>query len=115
VQWHVEDVTSLATIQGTFDLILDCGSLADFSWEKRTLAYQAMEPMMHAKTRLFIWGFEWPPVFYELWLFPEGRMSFDRDEVETRFSDRFDIEVVEKKAGGPFVGFGCYLLTPRQP
>jgi SAM-dependent methyltransferase len=113
VDFRVEDVTSLASIEGEFDLVLDCGSLSDLGYERRSQAYDALDRFLGPSTRFFIWCFEWPPVFYERWFFPNGGMSFSRAEVRERFADRFEIDKLDGRVGGPFRGFGCYLLTPR--
>jgi SAM-dependent methyltransferase len=109
VDWRVDDATTMQTIEGVFDVVTDCGSLSDLRPEHRTAAYAALRRHLRPGTVYFHWGFEWQPRWYGA-VIPR---SFQLDEVQTRFSDDFEIEAIERKRGGPFVGFGCYRMTYR--
>ncbi|NIM94391.1 MAG: methyltransferase domain-containing protein [Anaerolineales bacterium] len=90
VEFIVDDLTDLQHVQGTFDLLVDYGTLDDLSQSDRDLYVQNVWQLTHPGSQFLLYGFEWSPRWWEKPF--HARMAFKPGEVEQRFSDRFEIE-----------------------
>lgn len=116
VHFVVDDLTDLRHINGTFDFLVDYGTLDDLSHRDRDLYVRNMLPLTHSGSRYLLWCFEWPLIWWEQ-LFtrflPFGALALAPGEAEQRFAEHFEIEHI---AGAIDFsqwprGFGCYLMT----
>lgn len=83
VAFFEDDLTNLRHVDGTFDLVVDIGGLHSLTQEERDLYINNMLPLTHSSSRYLLMGFEkWLP----------------SDEVERRFGENFNIEVLGRKS-----------------
>lgn len=114
----VDDLTRLRNVRGTFDLLVDYGTLDDLSHAQRDRYIDEVVPLTHAGTQFLLWCFEWDLLPWEralTALLPFGRLALAPGEAHRRFSDHFDIEVIAQEhhlTGWPR-GYAAYLMTRR--
>jgi SAM-dependent methyltransferase len=111
-----DDLTNLLHVKGTFDLLVDFGTLDDLSSEDRGLYMNNVLPLTHSNSLFFLWCFEWPPRWWEKYYpFP---MFLEPGEVEARFGQWFEIECIEATKDPDLKKFqpasATYLMT-RKP
>jgi cyclopropane fatty-acyl-phospholipid synthase-like methyltransferase len=94
VNFVQDDLTNLQHIHGTYDLLVDYGTLDDLGPKDREKYIQNVIPLTHAESQFLIYCFEWEPRWWERFFF---FMACDPGEIEHRFSPYFTIE---KVAGG---------------
>ena len=110
----VDDLTNLRHVTGTFDLLVDYGTLDDLSPKDRDLYMRNVLPLTHTGSRFLIYCFEWPPRWWERPYY--SRLALDVGEVERRFGAHFDIEnIVQRKVDFAHFppGEAVYLMTRR--
>ena len=107
----VDDLTNLQHINGIFDLLVDYGTMDDLSPSHRDLYMKNVLPLTHPGSLfLFVCG-EWPSRWWErLFL---NNAALEPGEVEDRFGDYFEIEVISKEeTGSRFMPmWATYLMT----
>jgi SAM-dependent methyltransferase len=113
----VDDITKLETVSGKFDLIIDYGSIDDLDRKKRQKCVDRIEELAEVGTRLFMYCFEWEPIWWERLLgkiLPFGEGIIRPGEAERLFSDRWDIELLERNEtdGFPRV-ISVYLMSRK--
>ncbi len=112
VDFIVDDLTDLRHITGTFDLLVDYGTLDDLSPKDRDLYVKNVLPLTHPNTLFLLFCFEWPPRWWEGPLF--DRMAMRPGEVERRFGNYFEIERISGTKKPDFSkyppGYGVYLM-----
>ena len=106
-----DDLTNLQNVRGTFDLLVDYGTLDDLKPPQRDRYVQNILPLTHAGTRYLLYCFEWEPRWYERPYF--SGMAMLPGEVEQRFAPHFDIERYAAESGlkGLPRGWAVYLMT----
>jgi ubiquinone/menaquinone biosynthesis C-methylase UbiE len=114
VSFIQDDLTNLQRVAGSFDLLVDYGTMDDLKPSDRDLFVQNVLPLTHPGTRFLLFGFEWTPRWWEKPFF--RYMAFEPGEVQRRFSSYFDIE----KIGGDSTnrgfprGYAVYLMTRHE-
>ena len=118
VNFMVDDLTRLRNVRGTFDLLVDYGTLDDLSARDRDRYMQNVLPLTHTGSRFMLYCFEWPPLWWERLLFKIGffgNMLLEPGEAERRFGPYFDIETIVRQNGlsGFPRGYAVYLMTRK--
>jgi cyclopropane fatty-acyl-phospholipid synthase-like methyltransferase len=106
-----DDLTNLQNVRGTFDLLVDYGTLDDLKPAQRDLYLRNVLPLTHAGSRYLLYCFEWKPRWYERPYF--SSMAMLPGEAERRFAPYFDIERYAAESGlkGLPRGWAVYLMT----
>jgi SAM-dependent methyltransferase len=114
VNFVQDDLTDLRHVSGTFDLLVDYGTLDDLSLKDRELYRQNVLPMTHAGSRFLLYCFEWQPRWWERPFFI--RMACEPGEIERRFGPDFAIEryAGERHTAGFPRGWAVYLMTRKE-
>ncbi len=113
VNFVVGDLTDLRGITGTFDLLVDYGTLDDLKPRQRDRYMQNVLPLTHAGSHYLLYCFEWEPRWYERPYF--SSMAMLRGEAERRFAPHFSIERYAAESGlkGLPRGWAVYLMTRK--
>lgn len=108
-----DDLTHLENVCGTFDLLIDYGTLDDLKPPQRDRYLQNVLPLTHAGSRFLLYCFEWEPRWYERPYF--SSMAMLPGEAERRFAPYFDIERYAGESGlnGLPHGWAVYLMTRK--
>ncbi len=108
-----DDLTNLHQVRGTFDLLVDYGTLDDLKPPQRDRYVQNILPLTHAGTRYLLYCFEWQPRWYERLYF--SSMALRPGEAEQRFAPHFDIECYAAESGlrGLPRGWAVYLMVRK--
>lgn len=113
VEYVVDDLTDLQNDYGTFDLLVDYGTMDDLTPKARDLYVKNVLPLSHTGSLFLIFCFVWPPRWWERPFF--NRMAMEPGEVERRFGAYFDIELVAGGGEPDFSSFppgsATYLMT----
>jgi SAM-dependent methyltransferase len=119
VDFYVDDLTDLRNVSGTFDLLVDYGTLDDLSAKDRDLYVENVLPLTRPGSRFLLYCFEWQFRWWERILFKAafffGAMSMEPGEVERRFARHFEIERIAGKvdySNWP-PGYAVYLMTRK--
>ena len=106
-----DDLTHLQNVRGTFDLLVDYGTLDDLKPARRDLYLQNVLPLTYAGSRFLLYCFEWQPRWYERPYF--SSMAMLPGELERRFAPYFDIERYAAESGlkGLPRGWAVYLMS----
>ncbi|MHA2153550.1 MAG: SAM-dependent methyltransferase [Candidatus Thorarchaeota archaeon] len=111
-----DDLTDLRHIKGTFDLLVDYGTLDDLSPKERDLYVKNVLPLTHPDTIFLLFCFEWIPRWWEGPLF--DLMAMRPGEVERRFENYFNIERIAGTKKPDFSkyppGYGVYLMIRNE-
>lgn len=116
VEFIQDDLTGLQHVHGTYDFLLDYGTLDDLGKKGRDLYMENVLPLAHAGSLFLLYCFEWPQRKWErLYPFP---MFMEPGEVQRRFGRDFEIERIagsEKLDLSSFIaGYAVYLMS-RKP
>jgi SAM-dependent methyltransferase len=108
-----DDLTDLQHISGTFDLLVDYGTLDDLSPAQRALYMQNVLPLTHEGSRFLLFCFEWKLRWWERLLVIFGSMAMEPGEAQLRFGEFFDIErIAGGKTGSYFMpATATYLMV----
>jgi len=116
VEFIVDDLTDLRHVSGTFDLLVDYGTLDDLKPKDRDLYVQNVLPLTHPGSLFLLFGFEWPARWWERPF--HSRMALDLGETERRFGEHFEIERIAGTRVPNFSqwppGHATYLMTRRE-
>lgn len=106
-----DDLTHLQNVRGTFDLLVDYGTLDDLKPSQRDWYLQNVLPLTHVDSRFLLYCFEWEPRWYERPYF--SSMALLPGEAERRFAPHFDIERYAAESGLKRLprGWAVYLMT----
>jgi SAM-dependent methyltransferase len=116
VDFFVDDLTDLRHASGTFDLLVDYGTLDDLVPKDRDLYMENVLPLTRPGSQFVLYAHEWPLRWWEKLLtriFSFGTMSLDPGEAERRFGEHFAIERVSGEidfSNWP-PGYAVYLMT----
>lgn len=113
VDFVQDDLTDLRHVSGTFDLLVDYGTLDDLTPRKRELYLQNVLPLAHPGSTLVLYCFEWPPRWWERPYFYS--LACEPGEIERRFGPRFEIEryAGEVHPSGFPHGWAVYLMKRK--
>lgn len=111
VEFIQDDLTNLEHVNGTFDLLIDYGTMDDLKRPQRDLYYQNVLPLTHPGSHFLFYCFEWPPRWWERPFFDS--MACEPGEIERRFGRHFEIEKIagEVTMKGLPAGYATYLMT----
>ena len=109
-----DDLTCLQNVRGTFDLLVDYGTLDDLKPLQRNRYVQNILPLTHSGTHYLLYCFEWEPHWYERPYF--SSMAMLPGEAERRFAPHFDIEQYAAESGlnGLPRGWAVYLMVRKE-
>lgn len=82
VRFEVDDLTALTNDYGTFDLLVDLGTLNDIDRPDRNAYVETVASLSHPGSRFILFGFE---------------SKLPADEREVRFGSRFAIETLDER------------------
>jgi SAM-dependent methyltransferase len=117
VRFVVDDLTQLRHVEGSFDFLVDYGTLDDLSAKDRDRYLQNLLALTRPGSRYLLWVHEWPSRWWERLLarLSGGGGSFEPGEAARRFSQHF---AVERIAGSVEVdysqwppAYAAYLMT----
>jgi SAM-dependent methyltransferase len=113
VNFIVDDLTNLRNVRGTFDLLVDYGTLDDLAPKNRELYLQSILPLTHAHSQFLLYCFEWTPRWWERPFF--ARLAMLPGEVEQRFEKFFAIEKIASRQNQNYFprGEAVYLMTKK--
>lgn len=97
VNFLVDDLTNLRHVTGTYDLLVDYGTLDDLAPKDRDLYVANVFPLTHAGSQFLLYCFEWELRWWEHLMLRAsffGAMALEPGEVERRFSEYFNIEKI---------------------
>ena len=111
VNFLVDDLTHLEKVSGTYDLLVDYGTLDDLRPRGRKRYLDNVLPLTHVGSRFLLFAFEWQRHWWERINY--FSMALDMGEVEQRFSPYFHIEEIDRHASptGFIRGDATYLMT----
>ena len=111
-----DDLTRLQHVQGSYDLLVDYGTLDDIPPHRRDLYMQNVIPLANPGSLFLLYCFEWELRWWERLLtrlFSTFGSVMEPGEVEQRFSQYYDIEKIAEYSndtGWPR-GSAVYLMT----
>lgn len=108
-----DDLTKLQHISGTYDFLVDCGTLDDLSTDDRQRYMRNVLPLTHPSSHFFLFAFEWSRRWWER--FYPFQMFVEPGEVQERFGDYFEIErIATFETGFVFMPwFVSYWMTRK--
>lgn len=65
IRFLQDNLTNLRLLTGTFDFLVDFGTLDDLNSTDRGLYVENILPLTHNGSLFFLWCFEWPPRWWE--------------------------------------------------
>jgi SAM-dependent methyltransferase len=112
-----DDLTNLQHIHGTFDLLVDYGTLDDLTPSQRDLYVRNVVPLARPGSLFLLFAFEWEPRWWERWFTRLGAaVALEPGEVERRFGQDFEIERLSKtETGSTFMPATVTYLMQRKP
>jgi 2-polyprenyl-3-methyl-5-hydroxy-6-metoxy-1,4-benzoquinol methylase len=118
VQFLVDDLTDLRSVQGQFDLLVDYGTLDDLGFRQRALYVRNVVPLARPGAQFLLWCFEWELTRFEKLLtslLPFGKLVLGPGETQRRFGRHFQIERIAGEVDPPgwIRGWAAYLMTRR--
>ena len=119
VDFLVDDLTDLRQVRGTFDLLVDYGTLDDLAGPDRDRYMRSVLPLARAGSLFLLYCFEWTPRWWERLLLRLrflGAMALEPGEAERRFSRWFEVEKIAREVDyrrwPP--GYAVYLMTRKE-
>ena len=118
VRFVLDDLTDLRHVVGTFDLLVDYGTLDDLVPRDRDLYVRNIIPLTHPGSLFLLYCFEWPLRWWERLLLRIsffGAMALEPGEAERRFGKYFEIEPIARRldySRWP-PGYAVYLMTRK--
>lgn len=112
IRFIEDDLTALRHRLGSFDLLVDYGTLDDLSPANRARYVTNVTPLARPNARFLLWCFQWPPRHLDRWL---RFQPIAPGEVQQRFGHAFAIERIagtdtpQQRRLVP--GFAVYLMT----
>ena len=114
VDFIQDDLTDLKNVSGTFNLLVDYGTLDDLHPTQRGLYLQNVLPLTHPGSLFVLYCFEWQPRGWERLVY--DRMALRLNEAYDRFGRFFEIEKIagEQDLSGFPRGWAVYLMTRNE-
>jgi SAM-dependent methyltransferase len=95
VHFIIDDLTDLKHVTGTFDLLIDYGTLDDLTPKNRELYLRNVIPLTHPGSLVLLYAFEWEPRWWERPFY--SSLALNLGEARLRFSPYFQVEEVARK------------------
>jgi SAM-dependent methyltransferase len=113
VNFVQDDLTNLRHTNGTYDLLVDYGTLDDLNLLARDRYIENVVPLSHPGSQFLLFCFEWEPRWWENLL--RLRWAFHPRETEERFGAWFEIERYARENSGSRImpGWAVYLMTRK--
>ena len=113
VHFIIDDLTDLKHVTGTFDLLIDYGTLDDLRPKNRELYLRNVLPLTHPASLFLLYAFEWEPRWWERPFY--SSLALDLGEASLRFSPYFQVEEIARKQemSGLPGGYAVYLMTRK--
>lgn len=110
-----DDLTNLQHTNGTFDLLVDYGTLDDIPPSRRDLYVENVLPLSHPGSLFLIYCFEWAPRWWVRLFARRLGVAMNPGEIEYLLGDYFEIEVFSKMESEPQYGLTwiTYLMTRK--
>ena len=110
-----DDLTNLQYANGTFDLLVDYGTLDDISPSRRHLYVQNILPLSHPGSMFLLYCFEWVPSWWVRLFARRLGVTMNPGEIERLLGEYFEIEVFEKMETEPQYGltWKAYLMKRK--
>jgi len=114
VDFIQDDLTNLSNVSGSFDLLIDYGTLDDLHPSQRDLYLQNVLPLTHPGSQFVLYCFEWQPHGWEHLVY--DRLALRLNEAYDRFSRYFEIEKIagEQNLPGFPRGWAVYLMKRNE-
>ena len=114
VDFIQDDLTDLKNVSGSFDLLVDYGTLDDLHPSQRDLYLQNVLLLTHPGSLFVLYCFEWQPRGWEHLVY--DRLALRLNEANERFSRYFEIEKIagEQNLTGFPRGWSVYLMMRNQ-
>jgi SAM-dependent methyltransferase len=114
-----DDLTHLQHVQGSYDLLVDYGTLDDIPYHKRDLYIHNILPLTHPGSQFLLYCFEWEMRWWERLLtklFSAFGSVMKPGEVEQRFGAYFEIEKIAEYSDGTGWprGAAVYLMVQQR-
>ena len=118
VDFVIDDITTLATVSGTFDILVDYGTFDDLSMRQRAAYVDRVRSLAKPGSKFLLWCFEWELKARERLasaIRPVTDIALQPGEVERWFRSTFDIKQVAGETGLKTWprGWAAYLMTRR--
>ena len=118
VDFVIDDITTLATVSGTFDILADYGTFDDLSTRQRAAYVDRVTSLAKPGSKFFLWCFEWEVKTWERLasaIMPVTGIALQPGEVDRWFRSGFDIKQVASETGLKTWprGWAAYLMTHR--
>lgn len=105
-----DDLTNLQHVNGTFDLLVDYGTLDDLRLSQRDLYMENVLPLTHSGSLFLLYCFEWWPLWWERPFIDRMGVALRPGEAEHRFGEYFEIERLAEFNSG-HRSSATYLMT----
>jgi len=114
VDFVQDDLTNLKNVLGSFELLVDYGTLDDLHPRQRDLYLQNVLPLTHPGSLFVLYCFEWQPRGWERLVY--DRMALRLNEAYDRFGRYFEIEKIagEQDLPGFPRGWAVYLMKRNE-
>jgi SAM-dependent methyltransferase len=102
VDFVIDDITTLATVSGTFDILVDYGTFDDLSTRQRAAYVDRVTSLAKPGSKFLLWCFEWEAKAWERLasaILPVTGIALQPGEVERWFTSAFDIKLVAGETG----------------
>ena len=118
VEFHVDNLTGLQQVDGTFDLLIDYGTFDDLTEKDREPYVETVRKLIKPGTKFLFWCFEWKLRRWERLMttvLPFGPAALEPGEVQKYFVDFFEIErLAGDQRDSLFMrGWAAYLMTAK--
>jgi SAM-dependent methyltransferase len=111
-----DDLTNLQHVNGTFDLLVDYGTLDDLNPLQRDLYVENVLPLTHDRSLFVLYTFEWEFRWWEQPFVNRVGVAMQPGEVERRFGEHFNIERVARvDTGSWLMPASMTYLMERKP
>lgn len=114
VEFIQDDLTDLKYISGTYDLLVDYGTMDDLSGKNRDLYVQNILLLARPGSKFVFYCFEWHKRWWERPFY--HLLACEPGEVQRRFHHYFEVEKIAGKVSdkGFPAGYAVYLMVRNQ-
>jgi SAM-dependent methyltransferase len=115
IKFIEDDLTNLQQVNGTYDLLVDYGTLDDLAPPDRDLYVENVLPLAHPGSLFLLYCFEWERRWWERLLSFIGSVAIEPGEAKRRFGQFFTFErVAGGLTGSKFMpATATYLMTRK--
>jgi SAM-dependent methyltransferase len=99
-----DDLTNLQHTNGTYDLLVDYGTLDDIPPSRRNLYVKNIVPLAHPGSLFLLYCFEWEPRWWVRLFAARLGVAMNPGEIEQLLGEYFEIEVFSKMETEPQYG-----------